>query len=173
MCETARIINLFGKSTRRKSILDERCRLPMSATAMDTEGGAESVMMEKDTVDDRSINLHPVSFHSSLSRPSCLRLISSAFPQGRDRRPPHYQAHARRHNSVYALARTCAATTVVRRRVLHFPVFRVVCPCARLSDHTHTHNTTAFILFSPRPHIHLTCASLLFSPRPARDHQYL
>jgi len=44
---------------------------------MDTEGGAESVMMEKDTVDDRSINLHPVSFSPSLSRPSYFALISS------------------------------------------------------------------------------------------------
>ena len=66
----------------------------MSATAMDTEGGAESVMMEKDTVDDRSINLHPVSFSPSLSRPSCWRLISSA-PRKRDRRPLQSQAQQR------------------------------------------------------------------------------
>ena len=146
----------------------------MSATAMDTEGGAESVMMEKDTVDDRSINLHPVSFPFSLSRPSCLHLISSAFPQGRDRRPPHYQ-------------RTLAGTTAYTHSLEHArlqPLFAGMSSISRYSvlfaravaypiTHTHTHNTTAFILFSPRPHIHLTCASLLFSPRPARDHQYL
>ena len=132
---------------------------------MDTEGGAESVMMEKDTVDDRSINLHPVSFSPSLSRPSYFALISSASI-GKE-----IAARCnRRHNSAYARARTRAATPDVRRRLFYVLVSRVVCPCAHESVPPTT-NTTAFILLSP--HIPSDIASLLFSPRPARDHQHI